>query len=185
MPRSCPFLYALVVGCFAALAGCGEDPPPSKVGDHESQPTQDEAWSDSASSAGQSAEAVVGRMAKRLANADGYGTAHWQAEAEGMADLLWPRAPGAELAPAVRTHLQVLLIAGDVARTLHAAAPSEVAALREELASSRTSDLAIHDAARARLAEGPTAWRTWIEADGQALLDAKRAELEQRLLNDR
>lgn len=90
-----------------------------------------------------------------------------------VAVLLWPDASGSANA-ARRTHHNLGLIAGDV--TVQLLVEGEGG--RARFAERDPTSLAIHDAFRAALAEGPDAYRAWVEGEGRRLLERRMEALQ-------
>lgn len=90
-----------------------------------------------------------------------------------VAVLLWPDASGSANG-ARRTHHNLALIAGDV--TVQLLVEGEGG--RARFAQRDPTSLAIHDAFRAALAEGPDAYRAWVEGAGRQLLERRMEALQ-------
>jgi hypothetical protein len=191
-------LVALVAAL--ALAACGDDDPApdadapggwSDVAPAEGARSEGAAGTAVGSPDGEAAptpggvkspEIVLERLRARVASGEGHSDPTFQREAEAVALVLWPEgedAVGGAALQAARRHVEVAVIAGDVARWL------TTTVARTEREASHPTDVAIHDAFLAAAARGPSAYTTWVEGPAADLLTAHREAVRRKMFEEK
>ncbi len=117
---------------------------------------------------------VVARVAAALARGDAPGSAAWNNEVDGFAEVLWPEAGEGRAVTSVAVHKSVLTVAADAAARL----PREG---RGAMLAHQPLDLGLHDAVLEALAAGPEAWRRFVDGPAVGWLDRKQAALREQL----
>lgn len=144
-------LLVLLLGLL--VGGCGPDESDGEDAIEGGRPT---------------AAALLEALSTRVAEGRGISDVTWTMDVQEVAMALWPDDSSQTALAARRDHTNAAHIAGDMARRI--AADPGVRAVTLE---SDPTSIEIHDAFVAASVQGEEAYRSWIENEGRALLEAR------------